>query len=150
MPGQEGLGKLYNVVPTAAGVGLRLRDYSAVTFVVHAVTVAAQVTITCAPTFAGTYVAPTSSGGIISHFYASTSAAGAAAWTKTVQTAANTAPATTVGIGSIIAVEILGVMLPDPNAYVKCAVTTGTALVMAVLHDVTVARAPANLALVGA
>src|SRR5258708_6330776 len=135
MPGQEGLGKQFNVVPTAGGVGLSLRGYSAVTFVVHTVTVAGVATITCAPTFAGTYVAPTSSGGIISHYYAAVSASGAAAWTKTVQAAANATG--TVAIAAIAAVEILGVMLPDPNAYVKCTFG-GTGLVTAILHDMTV------------
>ncbi len=148
MPGQEGFGKQFNVVPIAAGVGLSLRGASAVAFVCTNTVTAAVFTITCAPTFGGTYVAPTSSGGIITHYYQSTAVNGSAAFTKVTQAAANAVTVTGTGLTTVI--EVLGVMLPDPNVYVKCTNSGGAGLVMAVLHDLTVQRAPANLALVGA
>jgi len=148
MPGREGLGRDFNDVPTAAGVGLSLRHASAVCFVVHGVTVAAQVTITVAPSFGGTYVSP---GAVISHYYTSTAANGSVARTKAVQTNSNLVPQTgTIAIGATAEIEVLAAMLPDPNCYIKCSVTTGTALVTAIMHDLLQQRGPANLALAGA
>src|SRR5258707_9618741 len=72
MAGMEGLGRIYNVVPIAAGVGISLKHCSGITFVCTNSAINAVFTVTVAPTFAGTYVAPTSSGGVISPHYQST------------------------------------------------------------------------------
>src|SRR5260221_12596619 len=66
MAGMEGLGRIYNVVPIAAGVGISLKHCSGITFVCTNSAINAVFTVTVAPTFAGTYVAPTPSGGVIS------------------------------------------------------------------------------------
>src|SRR5258708_40032026 len=88
MAGMEGLGRIYNVVPIAAGVGISLKHCSGITFVCTNSAINAVFTVTVAPTFAGTYVAPTSSGGIISHYYQSTSQNRATGVTKVAQTGA--------------------------------------------------------------
>src|SRR5258707_8205581 len=113
MAGMEGLGRIYNVVPIAAGVGISLKHCSGITFVCTNSAINAVFTVTVAPTFAGTYVAPTSSGGIISHYYQSTAVNGSAAFTKVTQAAANAVTVTGTGLTTVI--EVLGVMLPDPN-----------------------------------
>src|SRR5260221_4089852 len=113
MAGMEGLGRIYNVVPIAAGVGISLKHCSGITFVCTNSAINAVFTVTVAPTFAGTYVAPTSSGGIISHYYQSTSQNGSTGFTKGSQTAAEagtqaTSRGTTVD-------GVFRSMLPDPQ-----------------------------------
>src|SRR5260370_37221879 len=89
MAGMEGLGRIYNVVPIAAGVGISLKHCSGITFVCTNSAINAVFTVTVAPTFAGTYVAPTSSGGVISHHYQSTSQHRSTRVTKGAPTAAS-------------------------------------------------------------
>src|SRR5260221_1271796 len=86
MAGMEGLGRIYNVVPIAAGVGISLKHCSGITFVCTNSAINAVFTVTVAPTFAGTYVAPTSSGGIILPYYPSTSLNRSNRVTKVAQT----------------------------------------------------------------
>src|SRR5258708_19608559 len=115
MAGMEGLGRIYNVVPIAAGVGISLKHCSGITFVCTNSAINAVFTVTVAPTFAGTYVAPTSSGGIISHYYQSTSQNGSTGVTKVSQTAANAVtPATPRGTTGI---EIFRPLLPHPTPH---------------------------------
>jgi hypothetical protein len=148
MAGMEALGRMFNVVPVASGVGLSLRHCSGVTFVCTNSAINAVFTITVAPSFGGTYVAPTSSGGIITHYYQAAAQNGSAAWTKVTQAAANAVTQATISYTTVI--EVFGSELPDPNCYIKCTNSGGAGLVTAILHDLTAQRAPANLALVGA
>lgn len=135
----EGLGRSFNVVPIAAGVALSMRDCSGITFVC---TGNDTFTITVASTFAGSYATP---GNIITHKYTNTATDGTAAWVKATQSASN---AVTIASGTV-SFDVLGTMLPDPKAYVKVSVGA-SGLVMAILHDLTVQRGPANLAKVSA
>jgi hypothetical protein len=139
MAGMEGLGRLINVVPIAAGAGLSMKGTSAVTFIC---TGNDTFTLTVASTFAGSYATP---GAIITRTYTNTSTNGTAAWVKATQVAANTV---VIASGSV-AFAVFGSQLPDPKAYVKVSVGA-SGLVMAVFHDLTVQRGPANLAIVGA
>jgi hypothetical protein len=139
MAGQQGLGRLFNVVPIAAGAGLYVGNVSAVTFIC---TGNDTYTITCASTFAGSYATP---GNIITQTYTSTATNGTAAWVKNAVTATN-APSAASGT---IAFSVFGSQLPDPKKYVKVSVGA-SGLVMAILHDLTYQRAPANLQIVSA
>lgn len=131
----EALGRLFNVVPVAAGEAIALKNASAVTFVC---TGADTFTITAADTFAGSYATP---GNIIDHYYANTVVNGTAAWAKTDQAAGD---AVTIAAGAA-AITVNGASLPDGNTYVKC--TPGaTGLVVAIVHDLTVQRDPELLA----
>src|SRR5258708_17305799 len=113
MAGMEGLGRIYNVVPIAAGVGISLKHCSGITFVCTNSAINAVFTVTVAPTFAGTYVAPTSSGGIISHYYQSTSQNGSTGFTKGSPTAAHAAtPATS---RDTTAISTFATLLPAPT-----------------------------------
>lgn len=145
MAGMEGLGRLLNVVPIAAGRGLKLRDCSAITFVC---TGQDTFTLTEASSFGGSY----SNLATISRLYWSTATNGTAAWQKFTQTAAATViPGTTTGIttANTVAFEVLTSQLADPFNYVKVT-PSASGLVTAILHDLTVQRGPANLAIVSA
>lgn len=139
MSEMQALGRLFNVVPIAAGAAVNLRDYSGVTFIC---TGNDTFTITASPTFGGSYTTP---GNIITTKYTSTATNGTAAWVKAAQTASN---AVTIASG-VVAIYVGQSMLADPAKYVKC-VASGSGLVIALLADVDVQRGPANLAIVGA
>lgn len=139
MAGMEGLGRLFNVVPIAAGRGLALNKASAVTFVC---TGNDTFTVTVASSFGGSYATP---GNIITRTYTNTATNGSAAWVKATQAASN---AVVISSGAV-AFSVFGSQLPDPKNYVK--VSAGASgLVMAIIHDLTVQRAPANLPIASA
>jgi hypothetical protein len=131
----EGLGKLFNAAPIAAGVGLNMRDCSAYTFIC---TGNDTFTLTVASTFAGSYATP---GNIITRIYTCTATNGTAAWVKATQAASN---AVTIASGAV-AFAVFGSQLADPKVYLKVSVAA-SGLVFAIAHDLTVQRGPANLA----
>lgn len=130
----EGLGRVFNVVPIAAGVEINLTEASAVTFVMTGNDTA---TITAAPSLGGSYTSP---GNIITNKYTCTSTAGGAAWVRASQSAANTV----VSASGAVAWTVNGSSLADGQIMVKCSVA-GAGLVTAIIHDLTSKRAPANL-----
>jgi hypothetical protein len=135
----EGLGRLFNVAPIAAGAAVSLKDATAVTFVC---TGNDTFTVTVASTFGGSYATP---GNILTQKYTNTATNGTAAWVKASQSASN---AVTISSGTV-AFTVFANSLPDTKTYVKCSVGSG-GLVTAVLHDLAVQRTPANLAILGA
>lgn len=139
MAGMQGLGRLFNVVPIAAGRGLYMGNVSAVTFVC---TGNDTFTITVASTFAGSYATP---GTIITQTYTNTATNGSAAWVKATQAAANTV----VIASGTVAFTVFGSQLPDPKVYIKNTASSA-GLVTAILHDLTYQRGPANLQIVSA
>lgn len=139
MPGIEGLGRLFNVVPIAAGRGLSLRDCAGITFVT---TGSDTFTVTVAAGFAGSYASP---GTLTCNVYKNAQSNGSAAWVKDNTLITNNTIVTTVPT----AFHISGAFLPDTKNYVKVSVG-GAGLVMAILHDLIVQRTPPNLAIVSA
>ena len=140
MSEMQGLGRLFNVVPIAAGVGLSMKTCSGITFIC---TGNDTFTLTVASTFGGSYATP---GNIIATKYTNTSTAGGAAWVgPTAQTAANTV---VISSGSV-AVYVGQNMLADPACYLKMTASSA-GLVTAILHDLKVKRTPANLPIVAA
>jgi hypothetical protein len=135
----DGLGRLFNVVPIAAGRGLYVGNCSAVTFIC---TGNDTFTITVASTFAGSYATP---GNIITRTQTNTATNGTATWVKATQAASN---AVVIASGTV-AFTVFGSQLPDPKVYVKNT-ASGSGLVMAILHDLTYQRSPANLRIVSA
>src|SRR5260370_7643186 len=115
MTGMEGLGRIYNVVPIAAGVGISLKHCSGITFVCTNSAINAVFTVTVAPTFAGTYVAPTSSGGIISHYYHATSQNGSTGVPKGSQTTAKPATPPPSGAKTVIRKSVPTLPPPHPS-----------------------------------
>lgn len=139
MAEMEGLGRLYNIVAIAAGVGISLRDAESIEFIC---TGNDTFTVTVASSFGGSYATP---GNIITRKYTNTSTNGSAKWVKATQSASN---AVTISSGTV-KFWIGQSQLSDPSLYVKCS-AGGSGLVIAVLHDLSVQRGPANLAAVGA
>lgn len=140
MAGMEGLGRLIDVIPIAAGQGFKFRNASAVTFVC---TGADTFTITAASTFAGSYTSP---GNVINHYYQRADTNGTHAWTRVTQSASN---AVVQGSAFTTVFEVLTSMIADPQQYLKVS-AAAAGLVFAVLHDLTVQRKPANLEILGA
>jgi hypothetical protein len=141
MAGMEGLGRVLDVIPIAAGAGFKFRGASAVLFVC---TGNDTFTITASSTFGSGYATP---GNLISHFYQRADTNGTHAWTRQTQTASNAVVQSNAGYTT--AFEVLTSMLADPNDYIKVSVG-GSGLVTAILHDLTVQRKPANLEILGA
>lgn len=134
----EALGRLFNIVPIAAGRGLALKDTNGITFVC---TGADTFTVTTSATFAGSYTSP---GAVVTTTYTCTATNGTAAWVRVNQTAANTV---------IVASGAVSFHIPTSRlankGYIK--VTPSAAgLVTAIFNDLVVQRAPANLAIVSA
>lgn len=130
----EGLGRVFNVIPIAAGVAVNLKRGQAVSFIV---TGNDTFTVTCADTFAGSYASP---GNILTRKVTNTATNGTAAWAEATQAASN---AVVIASGAA-SIHVSGDSLPDGKQFVKCSVG-GAGLVTAILHDLTEMRAPANL-----
>jgi hypothetical protein len=150
----EGLGRVFNVVPIiTGGPAISLNGCSAVTFVITGST--AVPTLTIATSFGGTYRASgffSPAWTPITRVYWSTATDGTVAWAKATITAAatythGTTTGLTTAVGSVF--TIFGSQIPDPYTYIKCTVT-GSGIGAAILHDLTVMRAPANLPKVSA
>ncbi len=136
----EALGRTINVVPIAAGRGLRCDTGEGWTFVC---TGADTFTLTAATTFGGSYSTP---GNIITYRYTNTATNGSAAWVKTTQSAANTV----VNAGATTsAFFVSNASLPDGYKYVKVSVGA-SGLVVAIQGDLSVQRTPANLPILSA
>jgi hypothetical protein len=141
MAGMEGLGRLLDVVPIAAGNAFKFRGASAVTFVC---TGNDTFTLTVASTFGGSYATP---GNLINHYYQRADTNATHAWTKQTQSLSNAVVQASSGYTT--AFEVLTSWIADPNAYLKVSVGA-SGLVTAILHDLTVQRKPANLEILGA
>ena len=154
MAGMEGLGRLFNAVPIAAGNAINLDQCSSVTFIC---TGNDTFTLTASTTFGGSYVTPpttTIGGGMVRNYYPSTATNGTAAWVKTALASGSYVNAVTISSGTVV-FTVYGTDLDQQAiggtnySYIKCSVGSG-GLVAALTHDLTVQRTPANLQLLGA
>lgn len=141
MAGMEGLGRLNDFIPIAAGQAMKFRGASAIGFLC---TGNDTFTITVASSFGGSYATP---GSIINHFYQRADTNGTHAWTAQTQAASNAVVQANAGYTTYF--EVLTSMLTDPNCYIKVS-AGGSGLVAAVLHDLVVQRKPQNLEILGA
>ena len=134
----EGLGRLFNVVPIAAGKSISLKDAAGVTFVC---TGADTFTVKSQPTAGGT----AANLPVITDYYTNTATDGTAKWADASQAAA---AAVTIA-GGTVAFYVAAADLPAGAAYAE--VTVGAAgLVHAIVHDLMSQRDPANLAALNA
>jgi hypothetical protein len=154
MAGMEGLGRLFNVVPIAAGVAINLNQSSAVTFVC---TGNDTFTATVASSFSASYVTPpttTIGGGLIRNYYTNTATNGTAAWVKTALASGSYSNSETISSGSLVFTVYgtdLDVQAIGGTNYQYIKVSVGSSgLVAAIVHDLTVQRTPANLELLSA
>jgi hypothetical protein len=129
----EGLGRVVNVVPIAAGVLISMKDCAGITFVVTG-----DDTFTLSS--AATYNGSPSTLATITNYYTNTATNGSAEWVAASQAAADN-----VAIASGAASFYVDASdLPAAAEYVKVA-AGGSGLVMAILHDLLVQRTPPNL-----
>jgi hypothetical protein len=147
----QGLGRVYDVIAQAGGVYFSLKNANAVSFVV-----VSSGTSSLALVGATTYAAGTNSTWTTAHgfgqtgfWYQNTVATGTAAWTKqtSVWTTNSIALAGTTAYVGVI--TVYATQFADGYSYIK-ATGTSTTTVTAILHDLAVARTPANLAILGA
>lgn len=133
----EALGRLVNVHPLADDIYVPLKSAGGVTFVGY--NAAGDTwTLTEAKDSSGTGAQVLAT---ISRSHVQATAG--AAWTK--QTHANVSAVTTTAAQDAIVIEVDAVELSDTYKFVKLT-STGTGTVTAILRDLTVQRAPANLA----
>lgn len=149
MAGMAALGREFDIITNASGVYFSLKNCSGVTFVCQA-SGASSVALTCATAFSGgtTSTFTTAHGfGQAGYWYQNTSDTGTAAWVKetAVWTTNSIALAQTTGYVSVF--EVYVSQLADTYDYIAA---TGTNTgVIAILHDLTVQRNPANLQILG-
>lgn len=136
----EGLGRVINVVPVAAGQSISLKDAQGVTFFCYG---AAEVFTLQSSAAAGSGQANLAS---ISRYQDCTAANGTAKWTEQTQAAAATITPTS---GHTVAFYVDANDLPAASKYVNVN-HTSAGLVVAVVHDLAVQRDPANLAALSA
>lgn len=141
MAGMEGLGRLFNIIPTADGVFVNLTEATGVTFFgVGADTYTIQSSATAS---GGTDLA------VISHYYSLAAADGSVAWVRQPSTAASdVSPTASRVVAANGALFVSASSLPAGHKYVKCT-STSTGLVYALVHDLASQRAPYNLAALG-
>lgn len=140
----EGLGRVFNVIPIAAGRGIKVTQGSAITFVT---TASDTFTLTTATSFAGSYTAGIATLVGVVNVYKSAATNGSAVWVKD-----NTLISTnTIVSGGAITTcfTLNAASLPDLACYVKLS-AGGSGLVMAIVHDLFNPRTPANLAILSA
>ena len=152
MAGMYGLGRVLDVIVTASGNYFSMKNASAVTLVCKcSSTTTTTVTLTAATAFSGGTVQnwTTANGfGQPAVYWQNTANNGTAGWTKqTLSWASNVA---TIGAtsGYVSVFDILTSEFADTYCYLEATGTNCT--ITAILHDLTVQRNPANLAILGA
>ena len=134
----DGLGRVFNVIAVADGVNVDLTNASAVTFVCY---------LDAGDTFTvQEHVGAAGAGqdlDVVDHYYTSSGVGGA--WAKQTQTA--DAAVVISGATNLDAAvfTVLASSLSDTYTHVDCT-STSTGTVVAILHDLSVQRAPENLA----
>lgn len=134
MAGMEELGRLWNVVPIAAGVLIPIKDTSGISFVC---TGADTFTVKSAATYNGTATALAA----IGRYYENTATNGSAAWTDSGDI--TPVSAVTIASGSLV-FYVDESDLPAGAQYVEVTVAA-SGLVTAIVGDLKVQRTPANL-----
>lgn len=133
----EGLGREFNLIPTADAKFVNLAHCGGVTFI---------------GVGSDTYTVQSSasaSGGadldVVESWHELSAADGSVAWTKHADQVADAAVLTSA---AACAIYVDGKSLPDGHKYVKCT-SSSTGLVYAIVHDLDVQRTPANLPALG-
>lgn len=150
MAGMDGLGRVFNVVPLASGKPLSLKNCSAVTYIVD-VSGACTLTVLGGTSVSSIATAWDAANGFgnAAYWYQSTADDGTAGWTK--QTASwSSNVLTCAGTNHYLtAVTFYVSQLADTFCYIKATASAANSTV-AIFHDLTVQRTPANLAILGA
>lgn len=148
MAGMQGLGRVFNVVHDASGNMFTMQDASAVTFISKS-SGSNTLTLVAAKTFGGSTTNWTTANGFgqTGFYYETTSATGTAAWTQV--TSSWSSNVLTLGTsGKVDVVTVYTTQFADGFKYIQGTAAAGD--LIAILHDLTVSRTPANLLKVGA
>lgn len=150
MAGMQGLGRVFDIVHDASGNMFSLANASAVSFVVKG-SGAASLAVVAAKTYGGSTTNWTTANGFgqTGFWYQRTAADGTVATTK--QTAVWTSNSVALGgtSGYVSVITVYTSQFADGYKYIQ-ATGTNTTTCIAFTHDLTVARDPRNLALLGA
>lgn len=130
----DGLGRVFNIIPTADAAWVNLKDAAAVTFVCVG---ADTYTVQDASSAAGAGAANLAA---IDHEWTLAGAVGASVWVRVAPHAATAA----LVVAANAAFTIDATSLRDGFKYVRCS-STAAGLVYAIVHDLEVQRDPANL-----
>ena len=150
MAGMEGLGRVFDIVWTPLANAVSLKNCSGATIIAKA-SGASSIVLQAQQTFTGTPLNWSTANGFgqAAHWYQNTSNIGTAGWTKQTaswSTATLTLAATT---GYVSVVEIYADQLAAGYEYLYLETATNCTPIL-LLHDLTVQRGPANLAILGA
>ena len=147
----QGLGRVFDVVGVASTNYFSLKNASAVSFIVLS-TGATSLAFTAEPSFGGTPAnwTPANGFGQTAYFDQNVQSNGTGAWTKQTATWTSNSVALAGTSGYMSVFCIYADQLADTYDYVKVAATGSPTYVVAILHDLTVQRTPANLAILGA
>lgn len=150
MAGMQGMGRVFDVVHDASGNMFTTKNCSAVSFIVKS-SGAASLAVVAAKTFGGSTQNWTTANGFgqTGFFYQNTVTNGTAGWTKQTATwtTNSVALAGTTGYTSVFCIYTS--QYADGYDYIQVT-GTNTTTVIALLHDLTVQRTPANLLTLGA
>lgn len=138
----EGLGRVFNVVPTADAAYVSMKQATGVTFLCVGGN-AETFTLAEAKDAAGT---GSQSLATITQYYSNSAAVGATAWVK--EAIAAGAVVTTTTAKPVAMIHVAAAELSDTYDYLRVS-SSSTGTVVAILHDLVVQRTPANLAAPG-
>lgn len=150
MAGMEGHGRVFDTVAACSGVMFSMKNASAVTFVVTS-SGAASLAVVAAKTYGGSTTNWTTANGFgqTSFFNQSTQVNGTAGWTRQTATWTSNSVALAGTTGYTSTIVVYTSQFADGYDYIEVT-GTNTTVCLALLHDLTVSRTPANLATLGA
>lgn len=134
----EGLGRVFNVVPTGDAAYVSMKSAAGITFLCVGAN-AETFTLAEAKDAAGT---GSQSLATITQYYSNSAAVGATAWVK--EAIAAGAVVTTTTAKPVAVIHVAMAELSDTYDYLRVS-SSSTGTVVAILHDLVVQRAPANL-----
>lgn len=134
----EGLGRVFNLVPTGDAAYVSLKQATGVTFLCVGAN-AETFTLAEAKDAAGT---GSQSLATITQYYSNSAAVGATAWVK--EAIAAGAVVTTTTAKPVAVIHVAGAELSDTYDYLRVS-SSSTGTVVAILHDLAVQRGPVNL-----
>ncbi len=138
MAAMEGLGRLFNVIPNASGKHIKLNDAEAVTFVVFEATTATVITMRESIAGASEQLLPLTR-------RITCTGNGSDKWVEQTQSSSSTITKTTGATQNAVLVTVTAPQLSAGFDSVEC--TVGSGQCIAIVHDLAVQRAPAQLAI---
>lgn len=151
MAGMRALGRVYDIVQNPSGLDICIKDASGISFIaVNGSSTAAILTVIAKPSFGGSSANWTTANGFGQpQIYQTRLTGNAAAWvshTVASEWSSNVFTTAVTTTSAITHIDFLTSQFADTYDYINVTVSgSGCTLPMAILHDLTVQRAPANL-----